>query len=139
MNDHFPNIAIKDLNLPLEEDRSNYDGILEQFFNEPSSTCTIASRCARRLTSWVTTCSEPSGKDVKIMGYDMVGKNAGLPPKGSISFLIAQHGYMQGYECVESLFNAIVLKQKVPTRELYAHRATHQGERGLLPPHTAMS
>jgi len=50
---------------------------------------------------------------VQIMGYDMVPKNAECVRQGSISFLIAQHGYMQGYECVESLFDAIVLKKEV--------------------------
>ena len=35
--------------------------------------------------------------------------------QGSISFLIAQHAYMQGYYCVDTLFRAIVLKKKVTT------------------------
>jgi LacI family transcriptional regulator len=47
------------------------------------------------------------------MGYDMVEKNAECLRQGSISFLIAQHAYMQGYECVETLFDAIVLKREV--------------------------
>ena len=47
------------------------------------------------------------------MGYDMVEKNAQCLRKGSISFLIAQHAYMQGYHCVDSLFKAIVLHKKV--------------------------
>ena len=47
------------------------------------------------------------------MGYDMVQKNADCLRKGSISFLIAQHAYMQGYYCVETLFQAIVLKKEV--------------------------
>lgn len=52
-------------------------------------------------------------RDVQIMGYDMVGKNAECLREGSISFLIAQHAYMQGYNCVDVLFKAIVLKKKV--------------------------
>ena len=47
------------------------------------------------------------------MGYDMLEKNANCLREGSISFLIAQHAYMQGYSCVEALFQAIVLKKKV--------------------------
>ena len=47
------------------------------------------------------------------MGYDMVKKNAMCLKQGSISFLIAQHAYMQGYCCMETLFEAIVLKKKV--------------------------
>ena len=52
-------------------------------------------------------------RNVQIMGYDMVGKNAVCLRQGSISFLIAQHAFMQGYNCVDTLFKAIVLKQKV--------------------------
>ena len=47
------------------------------------------------------------------MGHDMVGKNEACLRNGSISFLIAQHAYMQGYNCVDSLFKAIVLKQEI--------------------------
>ena len=43
----------------------------------------------------------------------MVHKNANCLREGSISFLIAQHAYMQGYYCVETLFRAIVLKKEV--------------------------
>ena len=52
-------------------------------------------------------------RDVQIMGYDMVAKNVECLRQGSISFLIAQHAYLQGYSCVDTLFNAIVLKKKV--------------------------
>ena len=52
-------------------------------------------------------------RNVQIMGYDMVNKNAECVKQGSISFLIAQHGYMQGYSSIDSLFQAIVLKKEV--------------------------
>ena len=52
-------------------------------------------------------------RNVQIMGYDMVPKNAECVRQGSISFLIAQHAYMQGYYCIDTLFKAIVLRQKV--------------------------
>ena len=48
------------------------------------------------------------------MGYDMVPKNEKCVKEGSISFLIAQHAWRQGFLCIESLFEAIVLKKKVP-------------------------
>ena len=51
--------------------------------------------------------------NVQIMGYDVVHKNADCLREGSISFLIAQHAYQQGYFSVDSLFRAIVLKKKV--------------------------
>ena len=52
-------------------------------------------------------------RNVQVMGYDMVHKNAECLRQGSISFLIAQHAYQQGYSCVDALFQAIVLKKKV--------------------------
>lgn len=47
------------------------------------------------------------------MGYDMVKKNAECLRQGSISFLIAQHAYQQGYCSVDALFKAVVLKKKI--------------------------
>ena len=52
-------------------------------------------------------------RDVQIMGYDMVPKNAECVRRGSISFLVAQHAFMQGYACVGTLFDAIVMKKEV--------------------------
>jgi LacI family transcriptional regulator len=47
------------------------------------------------------------------MGYDMVPKNEECIRQGSISFLIAQHAYQQGYASVNALFEAVVLKRAV--------------------------
>ena len=112
MKDHYPSINIVDLELPLEEDRSEYDGMLEQFFDSHP----LVHHC-------VTMCSKAhivgefllktNRRGIQIMGYDMVGKNERCLRQGSISFLIAQHAYMQGYNCVDTLFKAIVLKQEV--------------------------
>ena len=33
--------------------------------------------------------------------------------EGSVSFLVCQHAFMQGYQCVDALFRAIVLKKEV--------------------------
>lgn len=52
-------------------------------------------------------------RDIQIMGYDMLERNRKCIKEGSISFLIAQHSFQQGYSCVDTLFRAIVLKAKV--------------------------
>ena len=44
---------------------------------------------------------------------NMVPKNEECVRQGSISFLIAQHAYQQGYSSVDALFNAIVMKRAV--------------------------
>lgn len=112
MRDHFPGLNIIELNLPLEEERRKYDEMLEVFFKEHPKVhhCITFSSKAHIVGEFLLRTNR---RDIQIMGYDMVGKNADCLRKGSISFLIAQHGFMQGYNCIESLFRAIVLKQEI--------------------------
>ena len=113
MKDHFPAIKITDLELPLEEDRSEYDGILEAFFASHPQVHHCMTMCSKAHIVGEFLL-KTNRHDIQIMGYDMVGKNEACLRQGSISFLIAQHAYMQGYNCVDTLFRAIVLKQEVP-------------------------
>lgn len=112
MHDHFPAIKITEVNLPLDEEKKSYDQILEKFFTEH----TLVHHCIT-FTSKAHLVGEfllhTNRRDIQIMGYDMVPKNELCVREGSISFLIAQHAYRQGYSCIESLFEAIVLKKKV--------------------------
>ena len=112
MHDHFPHIKITELNLPLEYERKNYDEILEDFFTAHPQLhhCITLNSKAHIVGSFLL---HTNRRDVQIMGYDMVGKNVECLKQGSISFLIAQHAYMQGYSCVDTLFRAIVLKKEV--------------------------
>lgn len=112
MQDYFPNTKISEVDLPLDEDRKGYDKILEKFFNEHRDVhnCITMSSKAHIVGDFLLRTNR---RDIQIMGYDMVGKNAECLRRGSISFLIAQHAFMQGYNCVDSLFKAIVLKQEV--------------------------
>jgi len=112
MHDHFPNIKITEVNLPLEEDRVAYDDILERFFLAHPQVHHCITFCSKAhiVGDFLLRTNR---RNIQIMGYDMVKKNADCLREGSISFLIAQHAYMQGYYCVEALFNAIVLKKKV--------------------------
>ena len=50
---------------------------------------------------------------VQVMGYDVVHKNADCVRRGAISFLIAQHGFMQGFKAVDALFRSLVLKEDI--------------------------
>ncbi|MDD7258435.1 MAG: substrate-binding domain-containing protein [Prevotellaceae bacterium] len=112
MKEHFPAVKIVETDLPLDEEKSQYEAILEKFF----STHPDAHHC-------FTICSKAHivgeflqkthRHNIQIMGYDMVGKNADCLKAGSISFLIAQHAYMQGYNSIDTLFKAIVLKKEV--------------------------
>jgi len=112
MRDHFPEIAIVEVNLPLDGQRESYDEILEQFFSDHPQVhhCITFNSKAHLVGEFLLRSNR---RDIQIMGYDMVPKNEECVRQGSISFLIAQHAYRQGYSCVETLFDAIVLKKKV--------------------------
>lgn len=112
MHDHFPAVTIHEVNLSLDEKRESYDSILESFFNEHPLVhhCITFNSKAHLVGEYLL---KSNRRNIQIMGYDMVPKNAECVRQGSISFLIAQHAYMQGYACIEALFRAIVLKKEV--------------------------
>ena len=112
MHDHFPSVKIIDLDMPLNNSKSEAVKMLEKYFTDHPDThhCITLTSKAHIVGDFLL---KTNRRDVQIMGYDMVEKNARCLREGSISFLIAQHAYMQGYSCVDSLFRAIVLKKKV--------------------------
>lgn len=112
MADHFPEVTITMVDLPLDTSKKEYDKILEQFFATHPHVhhCITLNSKAHLVGEFLLRTNR---RNVQIMGYDMVGKNAQCLREGSISFLIAQHAFMQGYECIDTLFRAIVLRKKV--------------------------
>lgn len=112
MHDHFPEVKITELNLPLEGTRKEYDKKLEKYFTENPQIhhCITFNSKAHIVGDFLLRTNR---RNIQIMGYDMVEKNAECLREGSISFLIAQHAYMQGYYSIDALFRAIVLKKKV--------------------------
>ncbi len=112
MVDHYPDITILEVDLPLDEERNEYDSILETFFNDHPKVhhCITFNSKAHIVGQYL---QKSNRRNIQIMGYDMVAKNVECIHQGSISFLIAQHAYQQGYACVDALFNAIVLKREV--------------------------
>lgn len=95
MRDHFPEVKITEVNLPLNEEREQYDDILDTFFKEHPHVhhCITFNSKAHLVGEFL---QKSNRRNVQIMGYDMVNKNAECVKQGSISFLIAQHAYMQG-------------------------------------------
>lgn len=112
MKDHFPEVEIINLDIPIDGTKKEFNLMFDRFFaSHPDvhNCITLASK-AHLVGEYL---SRTNKRDVQIMGYDMVGKNANCLREGSISFLICQHAFQQGYSCVDTLFKAIVLKQKV--------------------------
>lgn len=112
MKDHYPDIKITQLDLPYGESRKKHQEILENFFTENPHIhhCITLNSKAHLVGEFLLRTNR---RNVQIMGYDMVEKNARCIREGSISFLIAQHGYMQGYYSVDALVRAIILKKDV--------------------------
>lgn len=112
MSDHFPSVAISELQLPAEMLRKEYDKLMEDFYAEHPHVhhSIMFSSKAHIVGDWLLRTNK---RNMQIMGYDMVGKNAECLRNGSISFLIAQHAYMQGYSSVMALFDDIVLHKVV--------------------------
>ena len=112
MGDHFPDIELIEVDLPLDEERKEYEGILNEFFKKHPHIhhCITFNSKAHLVGEFLLRSNR---RDIQVMGYDMVPKNAECLRQGSISFLIAQHAYQQGYASVDTLFNAIVMKRKV--------------------------
>lgn len=112
MSEHFPKVKITELDIPAEESKLGYGKKLESFFSTHPNirNCITLGSKAYIVGEFLL---KTNRRNIQIMGYDMVEKNAQCLRKGSVSFLIAQHAYMQGYNCVDSLFKAIVLHKKV--------------------------
>ncbi len=112
MQDHYPSIRIKVLDLPLDAADGECDGLLEAFFRENPNVHHCITLCSKAYIVGEFLL-RTNRRDVQIMGYDMVARNAKCLRLGAVSFLVAQHAYMQGYNSVDTLFKAIVLKTKV--------------------------
>ena len=112
LNENHPEVDIVELDIPIEEDRSRYDELMEKFFlaNPDIKHCITLSSKAHIVGDFLLRTNR---KDVQIMGYDIVEKNAKCMNKGSISFLIAQHAYMQGFYCVDALVKHKILKKQI--------------------------
>lgn len=113
MVDHFPDVKILEVDLPLDATgEEDYDNILKKFFDSHPQIhhCITFNSKAHLVGNYL---QKSNRRNVQIMGYDMVPKNEECIRQGSISFLIAQHAYQQGYASVNALFDAIVLKRAV--------------------------
>lgn len=114
MQKRFPDVKILEIDLPLDGDKNEYDSILGNFFKEHPAVHNCITMCSKAYIVGDFLLRHKR-KDIQIMGYDMVEKNEECLRRGSISFLIAQHAFMQGYNSVDSLFKAIVLKHDIPS------------------------
>ncbi len=57
-------------------------------------------------------------KGLKVVGYDLIDQNIDYLRKGMIDFLISQEPFQQGYLGLMSLFNHLILNQKIEKEKL---------------------
>jgi LacI family transcriptional regulator len=100
------------LDLPYQSTKRQHNVLLEEYFNSHPDThhCITLNSKAHIVGDFLLNTNR---RNIQIMGYDMVEKNANCLREGSISFIIAQHGYQQGYYSVDALVRAAVLKRNV--------------------------
>ncbi len=111
MIDHYPEVQI--INLDLMEDTPRYASeTYERFLKENPDvkTCITFSSGVYVMGEYLT---NNNIRDIQVMGYDMTPRNEQCLRNGTITFLIAQHGYRQGYYCLKTLFDAVVLQKSV--------------------------
>ena len=112
MAENYPNTAINELILPLDKDEDVFDKQIEDYFALHPDTHNCITFCSKAYLIGEYLLRN-NVEDCQILGYDMVARNKECVREGSISFLIAQHAYMQGYHSIDSLFRHIVLKEKI--------------------------
>ena len=112
MQDHYPEVKIIDMELPAIQRKRDNDKILNDFFSAHPLIhhCITFSSLAHVVGDYLLRFNR---REIQIMGYDVIDKNVECLNRGSISFLIAQHAFLQGFNCIDSLFQAIVLKKEV--------------------------
>ena len=112
MGEHFPAVKIVELDVPYEASKRETEKLIDAFFEQHKGIHNgIAFNSKAHIVG--DYLLRRNKREVQIMGYDMVPKNEFCLRQGSISFLIAQHSFMQGYNSVDALFRAVVLKKKV--------------------------
>lgn len=112
MGDHFPAVSILEVCLDIHDSMEQFDSQLEEFFTSHPNVhhCITLGAHAAIVGRFLLRTNR---REVQIMGYDFTPQNNKCMREGSVSFLVCQHAFMQGYQCVDALFRAIVLKKEV--------------------------
>lgn len=116
MKEHYSACEVVELPLQIGEE-DMYEAQISTFIAEHPDIRHCITFCSRAYVLGEYFLNHGL-KDYHLFGYDMVDKNVECLKQGTIDFLIAQHPWKQGYNCIKSLFNHIVLKKPVQ-RENY--------------------
>lgn len=137
MHDHFPNVKITLLDLPLSGTRAEFVKMLEKFFaGHPNiHHCITMTSKAHIVGDFLLKANR---RDVQIMGYDMVEKKRPLsarrkhflphrPARLHAGLLLRRHA-LPGHRAEEESYAG----------KLYAYRAADEGKRRFLSQNPAL-
>lgn len=137
MHDHFPNVKITLLDLPLSGTRAEFVKMLEKFFaGHPNiHHCITMTSKAHIVGDFLL---KTNRRDVQIMGYDMVEKKRPLsarrkhllphrPARLHAGLLLRRHA-LPGHRAEEKSYAG----------KLYAYRAADEGKRRFLSQNPAL-
>lgn len=110
MAKHYPDCKIIELTLNAANPTS-HEAVLNDFFSKHKCIQGITFNSkAYVIGEYII---EHNLKDVQIMGYDLLQRNATCMKQNSISFLITQHPWIQGFNGIKSLGEHLILKKEV--------------------------
>jgi LacI family transcriptional regulator len=112
--DHLQEADIKEVS--FKADRPDFKQDLKQFaamLNPGDAVCAPNSK-----VHYLAAELEKSSKagQVRVIGYDLTGRNVSFLEKGIIDFLINQKPELQGFMGIQALYKHLVLKQEVEER-----------------------
>lgn len=108
---HYPNCTITELPLTLSADE-DYEMALDTFFSEHLNVrhCITFSSRAYILGEYI---QRHGLSGIHLLGYDMLERNVASLQNSGIEFIIAQHPWRQGYGCIRSLTEHLIMKHAV--------------------------
>lgn len=106
---HCPACEVEELHL-MAYDKDGMKDTMRKFFTENKDI-----ECGITFNSTISTIGiflheEMPDYDIKLLGYDTVGRNIECLKEGWVDFIIAQHAEEQGLNCFRSLVNTTLLE-----------------------------
>ena len=105
---HCPECEIKELQL-FAYDKKGMQQSMQDFFTENKNIeCGITFNSTISIIADFLHNNMPD-YDIRLLGYDTVGKNVECLKNGTVDFIVAQHAKRQGYNCFRNMFSSSVL------------------------------
>lgn len=108
---HRPDVTISELNLPYEHPE-RYEKELDNYFSHHTKAKSGITFFSRAFYIGEYLQHHPL-QTFHLIGYDLLERNRRCLKEGGIELLITQHPNYQGFSCVKSLFNYLILKEEV--------------------------